>query len=293
MKKVLKWIGIVLGSLLVLVGLTAVILSFIGGARMNKTHDITAEILTIPTDEATLARGEHLVNVACKDCHGSGLSGQPLLDDAPIGTVYAANITGLAETHNDADAVRAIRHAVDTDGRQLFIMPAESFIHFSQEDLGAVVAYLKTIPRAGAETPAPELTFLGRTLLGAGLFGNVFPAEYIDHDMAFAPMPEIGANIAYGEYLAAFCTSCHGANLAGSQPADPESPPAPNLTPNGRLANWTEEGFLTMMRTGITPEGRELQADFMPYESFGNFTDEELRGLWLYLQSLPPASATD
>ena len=48
-----------------------------------------------------------------------------------------------------------------------------------------------------------------------------------------------------------------------------------------------------MMHTGVTPEGRELKAEFMPYESFGKFTDEELQGLWLYLQSLPPVAEAE
>lgn len=140
MKKVLKWVGIILGGLLVLIILAAVGLNIAGGARLNKTQNIQAETISIPTDEAALARGEHLVHVACTSCHGPGLSGQPMLDDPAIGTVYAANITGLGQTHADADLVRAIRHAVGHDGRQLIIMPAEAFINFSEEDLGAIIA---------------------------------------------------------------------------------------------------------------------------------------------------------
>lgn len=289
MKKILKWIGIVLGSLIVLVVVAVIGLSIAGGSRLNKTHDITAESITIPTDAETLARGEHLVNVACRECHAADLTGQPLMEDPAIGTVYAANITGLAATHNDEEIVRAIRHGVDTDGRQLMIMPAETFIHFSEEDLGAVIAYLKTVPATGDDRPEPELALMGRILLGAGLFGNAFPAEYIDHNQPFAPMPEIGANTAYGEYLSRFCSSCHGINLAGAQPPDPSSPPAPNLTPAGELGSWTEADFLAAIRSGVTPNGRQLDSAFMPWESFAKFDDDELVGLWMYLQSLPPA----
>ena len=288
MKKALKWIGIILGGLIILVVVAAVGLSVAGASRLNKTHDIQAETITIPTDGAALARGEHLINTACKSCHGADLSGQAMIDEPPIGTVHAANITGLAGSHSDDDLVRAIRHGVDTDGRQLIIMPAETFIYFSEEDLGAVIAYLKSGPRAGDDLPEPQLAPVGRILLGAGLFGDVFPAEYIDHDLPFPEMPEVGANVAYGEYLARFCASCHGANLAGAQPGDPESPPAPNLTPGGQLQGWTEEDFLIAMRTGVTPSGRQLDPAFMPWESFGKFDDAELRGLWLYLESLPP-----
>lgn len=287
MKRVLKWIGTILGGLLVLVIVAAVALSVIGASRLNKTHDVQAENITVPADEAAVARGEHLVQVACTSCHGAELTGKPMIDEPPIGTVYAANITGLAETHTDADMVRAIRHALDTDGRQLMIMPAEAFIYFSEEDLGSVIAYLKTVPRSGDERPAPRLGPVGRILMGAGVFGDVFPAEYIDHDMPFPAMPQIGANVAYGEYISRFCSSCHGPELAGGQPPDPESPPAPNLTMAGRPGSWTEEEFITTLRTGVTPEGRQLDPAFMPWDSFGKFNDDELRGLWMYLQTLP------
>lgn len=293
MKRVLKWMGIMLGTLIVLVIVAAIGLSVVGASRLNKTRAIEAEAITVPVDEAALARGEHLVNVACKSCHGADLTGQPMIDEPPIGTIYAANITGLGDTHTDADLVRAIRHGLDTDGRQLMIMPAESFIYFSEEDLGAVIAYLKTVPRAGDEKPTPQLGPMGRIIMGAGLFGDVFPAEYIDHDAPFPEMPEVGANVAYGRYVSGFCRSCHGAELAGGQPSDPESPPAPNLTTAGRLGNWTEEEFVTAMRTGVTPGGRTLDPAFMPWESFGKFEDDELRGLWMYLQTAAPGETAE
>jgi hypothetical protein len=74
-KKVLKWIGIVLGGLVGLSVLALVGLSILGGVCLNETQDIHPEAITIPTDEAALVRGEHLVNVACKSCHGEDLSG--------------------------------------------------------------------------------------------------------------------------------------------------------------------------------------------------------------------------
>ncbi|MDX1438024.1 MAG: cytochrome c [Anaerolineales bacterium] len=286
--KILKWLGI---GLLVIVGILVVAvvsLSFAGNARLSKTQDIQAEAITIPTDPEALARGEKLVNTICAGCHGEDLGGQPLLDDPAIGTVYAANISGLAATHSEADLVRAIRHGVDTDGRQLVIMPAEAFINFSAEDLGAIIAYLNTVPRAGADQPTPTLGLMGRILLATGQFGDIFPAEYIDHNQAFYPMPEIGANAAYGEYLARFCTACHGENLAGAfPPNDPTSPFARNLTPGGDLGSWTEEGFIEFWHTGVTPNGRSIDTDYMPVEEFAKLGDEELRGLWLYLSSLP------
>ena len=291
MKQALKWIGIGLATLVGLVVLAAVGLSIASGRRLNKTHNIQAEAIPIPTDEAALARGEFLVNTICASCHGPDLSGAALVDEPGLATVYAANITGLSETHSDADLVRAIRHAVGQDGRQLIVMPAEVFIHFSAEDLGAVIAYLKTVPRVGDDVPKPQFAFPGRVMLAAGAIGQIFPAEYIDHDKPFPEMPPIGANVEYGAYLAGWCTACHGADLSGAQPTfDPASPFAPNLAAAGA---WSEQEFIETMRTGITPYGRPLDPDFMPWREFGKFDDDELSGLWMYLQSLPAASGTE
>jgi len=288
-KKILKWIGIIVGALVVLVIVVAVVLSFVGGARLSKTRDVQAETITIPSDEEALARGEHLVTVICTGCHGPDLTGTAMVEDPAVGTIYSANISGVGQTHSDADLVRAIRHGVDTDGRQLAIMPSEAFVHFSAEDLGAIIAYLKTVPRVGDDRPTPQLTFMGRILLAAGMFGQVFPAEYIDHNQPFPPMPTIGANAEYGEYVGQFCTACHGVGLGGGQPPDPDSPPAPNLTPSGRLALYSEESFIQELRTGVTPYDYHLDPNFMPWQEFGKLDDDELKGLWMYLESLPPA----
>jgi mono/diheme cytochrome c family protein len=288
MKKVLKWIGIILGILVVLLIVAVVGLSIAGNAKIRQTREVQAEVINIPTDEAALARGEHLVHVACESCHGADLSGQALIDDPAIATLYAANITGLGQTHSDGEIVLAIRHGIDTDGRQLMIMPSESFIYFSEEDLGAIIGYLKTIPRVGEETPPLQPGPVGRILMGAGLFDSAFSASYIDHSLPFPTMPEVGANVAYGQYVSQFCQPCHGANLTGDQPSDPESPPAPNITATGGVGAWTEEQFIQFFHTGVNPFGEEADADFMPWESFGKFEDDELRGLYMYLSSLSP-----
>ncbi|MFN8467377.1 MAG: hypothetical protein U0X20_17600, partial [Caldilineaceae bacterium] len=68
----------------------------------------------------------------------------------------------------------------------------------------------------------------------------------------------------------------------------PQAPPAPDLTPGGELRGWQEVDFLRAMREGKTPTGRPI-SDFMPWRAMGRLSDEELRGLWLYLQGLPAA----
>jgi hypothetical protein len=108
-----------------------------------------------------------------------------MVDEPGMGRVYAANLAsgkgGAGASFTDADFVRAIRHGVAPDGRELAIMPSQIFNHLSDQDLGALIAYLKTVPPVDNETPKPQLMPLGRIMLTAGMLGNdVFPAELID-----------------------------------------------------------------------------------------------------------------
>ena len=51
----------------------------------------------------------------------------------------------------------------------------------------------------------------------------------------------------------------------------------------------SEEDFIQTIRSGVTPEGqglREPMAGVLP--SLRRQTDDELRAIFLYLQSLPP-----
>lgn len=157
----------------------------------------------------------------------------------------------------------------------------------SDEDLGAVIAYLRTLPAVETEHPATNINgILARILAAIGSFPTA--AELVEAEGPRVSAAPEGVTAEYGFYLTriAGCTVCHGPNLSGAQPGDPASPPAPNLTPGGELIGWTEADFVTVIRTGVTPTGRELQSDFMPWKDFANFTDAELGAIWAYLGSL-------
>jgi mono/diheme cytochrome c family protein len=292
MRKVLKWSGIGIGVLVGLVIVAAITLYFVGGSRLNKTRQLQPPAVAIPSDDQAVARGKHMVNVNCTSCHGDDLAGDVLLDDPMIGTIYTANITGLAERRTDDEIVLAIRHAVGPDGRQLVAMPSDAFIYFSGEDMGAIVSYLKTIPRVEKASPGLDLSIMGQIMLGAGLFGDLSAADTINHDQPFTSMPTIGANVEYGEYLSPLCISCHGPDLSGAQPSIQGSPIAPNLTPGGGLAGWSEVDFIQTIRSGVTPSGHQMDPEYMPWKSWAKFDDEELQAIWMYLNSLPARQMT-
>ncbi len=98
---------------------------------------------------------------------------------------------------------------------------------------------------------------------------------------------------AYGAQLVVLCTPCHGADLTGDTSPNPQSPRAPSLTRGGVLDGWTETDFLTAMLLGYRPDGQPI-SPYMPWKivTFDGGLQNRLHPLWLYLRSLPPATAT-
>lgn len=293
MKRIIKWVGIVVGVMLALVVLIVLAGYFLGGIRMSRTYSIPEENISNPTNPQSLEIGEHWAVVYCVECHGEDLGGTVFFNDPTIGTINGSNLTtgegGAGAEMSDAEIERAIRHAVDHDGRGLMIMPSESYFYLSDEDLGAIIAYLKHVPPVDKEWAEPEVSFIGRVLVGLGIFGNVSAAEVIDQDASHPKPPMPGVTMEYGRYLAQVggCGSCHGADLSGGKSPDPASPPGSNLTPGGHLGEWSEADFIHAMRMGIEPDGEEISSQFMPWKSIGQMSDDELRALWMYFQSLP------
>ena len=169
MKKFFKWFGIVLGSLIGLIVLVFLGLMLKGNSMLNKKYDAQVEKITIPTDAEVVARGEHWVMAECIGCHGHDLSGGPFFA-APLEYIDAKNLTsgkgGVGSEFTDEDWIRALRHGVGSEGDSLLIMPAQFFRHFSDEDLGEIIAYLKTLPPIDNETREPSFNPLGKALMG-------------------------------------------------------------------------------------------------------------------------------
>lgn len=298
MPKWLKWILIILGSLigLAVIAVAAVLAS--GRSRFNESYKIDVPALHIANDEATLARGEHLVNAIahCAYCHGEGLRGDYIANDpGTLGVVVAPNLTsgegGVGATYTAEDWVRTLRHGVLPEGRSAFVMPSFMFNVMSEDDLAATIAYLQSIPPIDNELPETELGPMAYALLTAGPLQEGLAATRIDHDAPFEATLEESETAVYGAYLAeiAQCSGCHGPELAGGQ-ACPDCPIGPNLTQGGELVGWTKDDFITGLRTGKHPTGREL-SEFMPWRYFRNMTDTELGALWAFLND-QPARAT-
>ncbi len=291
MVKILKWLGIVLGGLVAAVVILVVVLLLLGGWRVNKEYDIDVAAVTVSNDAGTIARGKHYVETLglCQECHGEKLEGDILEDDPVFGKLVPSNLTsGVGGSYTDIDYVRAIRHGVGPTGKPLVLMPSEFFNRISDADLGAIIAYLKSLAPVDNDVPKTKLGPLGRVI--TLLDETLVPAGMIDHE-AMRPQDVAPAvSVEYGEYLAIVCTVCHGDNYAGgSVPGEGSDVPlAPNLTPKGALSSWSGEDFASVIRTGTTPAGKKLDSEFMPWLRFLALTDDELEAIWLYLSSLTP-----
>lgn len=293
MKKIFKWIGIVLGGLVGLLLVTAAVLFFMGNARLNKVYSFEPTALTLPTDTTSIEYGRHRAQTLCMGCHGADLSGiDSWFNAPPIGVIDSANLTtgegGLPADFTTEDFVRAIRHGIGRDGKPIFMTAVNATSNLSDEDLASIIAYLKTLPPVNHTHQERHFTPLANILLAAGMLGDL-PVESVSHNVHVSA-PERGISVEYGEYLVNIndCRVCHGPELNGGPFPDPTiTKISPNLTPGGELGFWSEEEFITAFQTGVTPGGRQLDPAFMPWKDFANFSPEEVKAIWLYLQSLP------
>jgi mono/diheme cytochrome c family protein len=293
MKKVMKWIGIALGSLVGLTLLAGVVLYTMGNARLNKTYDFPPSDIVLPTDEASLELGKHRVESLCAGCHGPDLSGVVnWFDGGPLGTIDSTNLTsgkgGVGATYTTQDFVNSIRHGINVEGKPIFMPAVYSTSYLSDEELGAIIAYINTLPPVDHQTNGNSFTPLAKIMLVLGVLPPL-PVEVISHDTQVASVPA-GPTVEYGKYMVDThdCRLCHGPNLNGGPFPDPTvTKISPNLTPGGELVAWSEEDFIDTIRTGVTPGGHELDNAFMPWKEYGKFYDHELQAIYLYLKSIP------
>lgn len=287
MKRFLKWMLILILSLIGLALLGVASLYVYTESQINTEIEVPEESIQIPPFSADELTGwDHAMITFCQECHGANLAGQIMEDDPMVGTLVSANLTpgagGIGSEFTDEDWVRAIRHGVGPDNKSLMVMPSENFYTLSDEDLGQIIAYMKELPPVDNILPETKLGPMGRFFM---LQEPFLTGAMIEHYRQRPPSPEPGVTAEYGGYLANIvCTFCHGEDLAGG-----ETPSAGlNLTPGGDLANWTEADFLKTIRTGVKPSGKVMDNEEMPWENISVLDDDELRAIWLYLQSLPP-----
>lgn len=290
--KIVRTLLLGVAALIVLAGLAVLVAFTVAHTRLTRTYTLTVPSVVVRNDAATVERGRHLANTrGCTDCHGKDFAGAVVINDSVVGHLSGPNLTrgkgGLPTNFGDLDYVRAIRHGVAGNGRPLLLMPSFEYSVLSDEDLGALIAFLKTLPAvdraSGPVKPGP----LMKVLIALGEMK--IDAARIDHDAKRPVAVAAEATAEYGRYLSASCTGCHGTNLAGGKipGAPPDWPLAPNLTPAPGLfmAQASPADFMHVLRSRTLPDGHPL-SPVMP-AAFGQMTDLELTALYKYIKSVP------
>jgi mono/diheme cytochrome c family protein len=267
MNRALRWAGYGLAGVL---GILVVAAAAVYGAseyRMKRTYDVATVTVSMAfqADEETIARGRHIATIrGCVDCHSENLSGRLFLEAPGVATLYSANLTsgrgGISSSYTTEDWVRAIRHGVSTEGKPLIFMPSHEFYPLSDEDMGALIAYLRSIPAVDHEVPRSSVGPIGRALFLAGQLPLLVPAELIDHTTPPPVAPTPGVTVAYGAYLS---TAASGATatdtaevafreLRRTSPRPRTSPRTRRVSPGGRRRTSSARCARGSARTGPT-----------------------------------------
>lgn len=299
LKKILKWTGIVL--LILIGGLSATV-----AMRQNIKYDRPYPAITASTDSAVIQKGKGIVfgPAHCADCHSNTNAdslfalGQevPLkggyLFDLPIGSIYTRNITPDDETgigkYTDAEIARALRYGVHRDGTAIIdFMP---FHNMSDEDLTAVISYLRTQKPVKNKVPDNDFNVLGNVI-------KAFLLKPTGPDGEVPVSIKKDTTVVYGKYIAnsiANCVGCHTERdmMTGAAIGEPfgggmeiDGFVTPNLTTDSssRIHGWSQKIFMDRFRMG-----KLIPKSPMPWNSFKRMSDEELKAIYKYLQTVKP-----
>lgn len=300
-RKILKYTGIGLLSIVLLVTIVTML-------RQNRKFDAPYPDITATADSSVIARGKYLVYgpAHCADCHADPSKADSVKAgfavtltgnhpfDLPVGTFYSRNITPDKETGigqwTDAELARAFRYGVKRDGGALFdFMP---FHDASDEDLTAIISFLRSQQPVSNKVPAHDVNVLGK-LINAFLIEPVGPSGEVPRSVTR------DTSAAYGKYIThsiANCRGCHtprdpmtgkyiGPDFSGGMEIDGFI--TPNLTPDpsGRIFTWSQEQFVKRFR-----DGRKIDKSPMPWNSFQKISDDELKAIYNYLKSVKPVN---
>jgi hypothetical protein len=294
LKKILIGVGAVVGLVAAGGGIFVWVHTSAFDSSMAKVYDVPLSEITLSTDPAVLARGEHLARsvsgCAMADCHGADRSGGKLMEMGPLGKFQAPNITagGMGAVYSDAELARLVRHGIKKDGRSVIFMPVHETNWVPQDDLVAVVSLVRSVPAVEKPNGPVSLGTLAKILdRRDSLVLDV--ARRIDHDNIDLA-PPAAPTAAYGKHIGKLCSGCHGTTYSGGKiPGAPPDIPIPtNITPHETgIKDWSYADFTRLLDEGIKKNGEKLNP-FMPLEALTNMDETERKALYAFLMSLPP-----
>jgi len=187
MRRVLRWVAWSVAASFLL-GLLLAGAVYVGSERiLRRRYAVGLPAVTLPTDSTALLEGERLARVrGCfGGCHGERFEGQVFFDEPGVARLVAPNLTQAAARWSDPELVRIIRYGVRPNGRSVFSMPAHTFSALSEEDLGAILAFLRHTPPEPGLQAELQPRWLGRLGLVLGKYRP--EAELIPQDTLRPP----------------------------------------------------------------------------------------------------------
>jgi mono/diheme cytochrome c family protein len=293
MKRWVKWVLGAGAALVVLAAGATLVGSELADQKAQRLVKVNVRPVAFPADAQSLERGKYLFNSrGCVDCHGANGAGREFVNDGQGLRLAGPNITPgegkVVARYTPEDWVRTLRHGVKPDGRPLFVMPSEDYNRFTDADLGALVAYVRSLPPQPGGATVLELSLPVKLLYGFDAIEDA--AQKIDHTLPPATAVAEGVTVAHGAYVANMCISCHGPGLSGGKipGTPPDWAPASNLTPGdaSAMTRYKDAGqFVAMLRSGKRPDGTAVTV--MPFESLRELNDVDAQALYAYLKTVP------
>jgi mono/diheme cytochrome c family protein len=287
MSGIVRWLRIGLFSVVLLLIAAGAVIYVLSERILRRTYTEPQVDIAVPRDSQSVTEGRRLSMIrGCSgDCHGMEIEGGVFIDNVLVARLVAPNLTATVRKHSNADLARIVRRGVRPDGSSVIGMPSEMFSGLTDEDLGKILGYLRSVPPHPG--PAPERR-LGPIARVAFVAGKLRPAAELVREAALpaGTYPQDGDSTAAGGYLArTSCTECHGLDLRGGDTA-----------PDLRIAaGYSLEAFTGLMRSGTALGNRELPLmSRVARGRFSHFTDKEIRNLYTYLvtAAAKPGSAS-
>ncbi|MBI3676871.1 MAG: c-type cytochrome [Proteobacteria bacterium] len=268
------WIGVAALVALVLgIVLLGLIYLYLGSEIIIQRRYPIPSTVTHPLQTAkSIAEGKRLARIlGCFDCHGEDLRGRTVAL-RPSFWIRAPDLRRPVDELSDKDIARAMRHGLRANGTSLWGMPSASFIYMRDADLDALIAYIRSLPAASEDEPAPQYGFSARVAI---LHDDIDPAAFtaLSTDSSL----DLGPGYGGGRYLArTTCAECHGLDLEGS-----DDKRVPSL--DGVLQMSLKDFFSLMHRGAVVNHRPMPEMMRLSGMRFGGLADYEVAALYRYL----------
>jgi len=309
MKTLLKILGIIVLTLIIMVIGVALFINFRGIPSYKIEMPAGLADLNVEITPERVARGARIASLTCVQCHRGAdnkLSGN-VLRDAPkqFGWIHSANITqhptrGIGR-YTDGQLMFLLRTSIKRDGKYAPpYMPGRSRV--ADEDLYSIIAWLRSddplVQPSDSIAPKPKPSFLTKMLC-------TFVFKPVPYPEKPVLVPDSTDVVAFGKYQANSlydCFGCHSADFKTNNEQDPEKSVGfygggnPLLNLDGEIvranitmdktgiAHYTKEDFIRTVKWGMKPDGTPVRYPMIPHTTM---TDGEVGAIFEYLKTVP------